>query len=292
MTLLKILSIIVAFLLFTSLWGFYISVRPPKIVSTITPKELGFVYEEVTFTTRDGLTLSGWFVPSSAKVSASKPIKTIILLHGYPADKGNILPALSFLSEKYNLFLFDFRYFGRSGGTYSTAGAKEVEDLNAAVQFLKSRGVQEVGVWGFSMGGAVALMAAPQRPEIKAVASEASYASLNLMALELYRIPILKYPLAYLTSFWAKIFLGIDLKKVSPAESAKILTIPVLVIHSKNDEVIPFKNALFVQESLKNNPKAEFWFSAKGGSASGGEVHGQFGEAYQKKIGEFFLNNL
>ena len=105
MTLLKILSIIVAFLLFTSLWGFYISVRPPKIVSTITPKELGFVYEEVTFTTRDGLTLSGWFVPSSAKVSASKPIKTIILLHGYPADKGKHFASPFFLSEIQSLFI-------------------------------------------------------------------------------------------------------------------------------------------------------------------------------------------
>lgn len=280
MTLLKILSIMVVFLLFTSLWGFYISVRPPKIVSTIIPKELGLAYEQVMFETGDGLTLSGWFVPNE-----NAKAKTIILLHGYPADKGDILPALSFLSEKYNLFLFDFRYFGESGGTYSTAGAKEIEDLKGAVQFLKSRGVQEVGVWGFSMGGAVALMTAPRTPEIKAVASEASYASLNLMALELYRIPILKYPLAYLTSFWAKIFLGIDLKKVSPAESAKILTIPVLVIHSKNDEVIPFKNALFIQEDLKNNPEAEFWFEEN-------LVHGQFGEAYQKKIGEFFLNNL
>ena len=138
-----------------------------------------------------------------------------------------------FLSEKYNLFLFDFRYFGRSGGTYSTAGAKEVEDLNAAVQFLKSRGVQEVGVWGFSMGGAVALMAAPQRPEIKAVASEASYASLNLMALELYRIPILKYPLAYLTSFWAKIFLGIDLKKFPRPKVLKYSLFPYLLSTQK-----------------------------------------------------------
>lgn len=285
--LILILLVIVAFLLLTSLWGFYTSIRPPKIVSAITPKELGLAYEQITFRTKDGLTLSGWFVSNE-----NAKAKTIILLHGYPADKGDILSTLAFLREKYNLFLFDFRYFGGSGGTYSTAGAKEVEDLKAAIQYLKTRGIDEVGLWGFSMGGAVALMTAPRSPEIKAVVSEASYASLDSMALELYRIPILKYPLAYLTSLWAKIFLGIDLKKVSPAESAKILAIPVLVIHSKNDEVIPFKNALFIRESLKNNSKAEFWFSAKGGSVFGGEEHGQFGEEYQKKIEEFFLNNL
>lgn len=285
-----ILLAIATFLLFTFLWGFYISVRPPKIVSTITPKEMGLAYEQVAFATKDGLTLSGWFVPSSAKDSAGKSnentkAKTIVLLHGYPADKGDILPALAFLHEKYNLFLFDFRYFGQSQGSYSTAGAKETADLAAAIQYLKTRGIDEVGVWGFSMGGAVALMTAPKAPEIKAIVAESSYASLDLMALELYRIPILKYPLAYLTSLGAKTFLGIDLKKVSPAESAKTLTIPILVVHSKNDEVIPFKNALFIQESLKNNPRADFWFQEN-------LIHGQFDEPYQKKIEEFFLNNL
>lgn len=330
--LILILLAIAAFMLFASLWGFYISVRPPKIVSIITPKELDLAYEQVKFTTRDGLDLSGWFIPrqsfprpyseQAGQAPSFIPLsgarkgekaKTIILLHGYPADKGDILPALAFLSEKYNLFLFDFRYLGGSGGTYSTAGAKEVEDLKAAIQYLKSRGLaaplgpaepndvgrDEFGVWGFSMGGAVALMTALEAPEIKAIVSESSYASLDRMALELYRIPILKYPLAYLTNLWAKIFLGIDLKKISPAESAKTLAISVLVVHSKNDEVIPFKNALLIQESLKNNSKAEFWFSVNGGppskdgqGASGGEMHGQFGKTYQEKIKKFFLNNL
>ncbi|MDI6821000.1 MAG: alpha/beta fold hydrolase [Patescibacteria group bacterium] len=296
MTLLKILFIIVGFLLLISLWGFYISVRPSKIISTITPKELGFTYEQVIFKTKDGLNLSGWFVPNELStkggsspdgrsgVSGGKA-KTIVLLHGYPADKGDILPVLAFLREQYNLFLFDFRYFGQSEGQYSTAGAKETEDLRAAINFLKSRGVSEVGVLGFSMGGAVALMTAPKAPEIKAIVALSSYASLDRMALELYRIPVLKYPLAYLIGLWAKIFLGIDLKKVSPAESARTLTIPILVVHSKNDEVIPFKNALLIQELLKNNPKTEFWFQED-------LIHGQFDGTHQKKIGDFFKKNL
>jgi len=275
-----ILLAIVVFLLFTSLRGFYISVRPSKIVSTITPKELGLVYEQVTFATKDGLTLSGWFVPNE-----NMKAKTIILLHGYPADKGDILPALAFLREKYNLFLFDFRYFGQSQGSYSTVGAKETADLSAAIQYLKKRGIDEVGVWGFSMGGAVALMAAPQAPEIKAVASEASYARLNLMTRELYRFPLLNYPLAELTRLWAKLFLKIDIRKVAPVETVKNLQIPILIIHSTNDDVIPFRHALLLQDALKDNPRADFWFKEN-------LVHGQLGEEYQKKIEEFFLNNL
>lgn len=275
-----ILFAVIIFFLFTSLWGFYNSIRPPKIVSKITPKDLGLNYEDVTFTTTDGIKIAGWLLPGQIEKA-----KTIILLHGYPTDKGDILPALSFLNKKYNLFLFDFRYLGKSEGKYTTAGAKEVEDLLAAMKFLKSRGINEVGAWGFSMGGAVALMTADKASGIKAIVSESSYASLDLMALELYRIPILKYPLAHLTGLWTKIFLGIDLKKISPAESAKNLKIPVLIVHSKNDEVIPFKNTLLIQEALQDNPKAEFWFEEN-------LVHGQPGGKYQERIEDFFERNL
>jgi len=297
-TIMLILIGIAFFFLFLSGLGAYISIRPPKIISKITPEDLGLNYEEVSFITKDKLTLRGWFIPQQKKgvpvdeVDRGSSIsqsdigtKTIILLHGYPADKGDILPALSFLNEIYNLFLFDFRYLGRSEGKYSTAGAKETEDLLAAIRFLKPRGTEEVGVWGFSMGGAVALMATSKAPEIKVIVSESSYASLDLMALELYRIPVLRYPMGYLTRLWAKIFLGIDIKKISPMESAKDLAIPVLIIHSTNDDVIPFSHALFIKKALRNNPRAEFWFSEN-------LFHGQLGEEYQKRIGDFFKRNL
>ena len=189
---LRIVLIVSAFLILVSLWLFYISIRPPKIVSSITPRELNMPYEEVSFTTADGLTLRGWFVPSEKKAD-----KTLILLHGYPADKGNILPALAFLHADFNLLLFDFRYLGESEGNYSTAGAKEVEDLLAAIQFLKGKGIAEVGVWGFSMGGAVALMAIEKASEIRAVISESSYANLGDMASSSLEFPcsIIPWPI-------------------------------------------------------------------------------------------------
>ena len=209
----------------------------------------------------------------------------MILLHGYPADKGNILPALAFLHEDFNLLLFDFRYLGKSEGSYSTAGAKEVEDLLAAIQFLKSRGVNEVGVWGFSMGGAVALMAIEKAPEIRAVVSESSYASLAAMAFELLRLPLLNYPIAYLVGFWAKVFLGIDVRNASPADRIRNTTIPILLIHSSADAVIPFSHARRLQQALAKNPNAEFWFNEQ-------FAHGQFASDYRTRIKEFFLQHL
>lgn len=278
--LLRIGLIAVGFLLVASLWGFYISIRPPKMVSSLTPNALGLEYESVWFKTGDGLTLSGWFIPA-------KPVthKTVILLHGYPADKGDILPALAFLQRQYNLFLFDFRYLGVSEGRYSTAGAREVEDFLAAIQFLKGKGIHEVGVWGFSMGGAVALMSLPRAPEIRVVVAEASYSSLADMAPELFRIPLLKYPLASLTRLWAKVFLGIDIGKVSPMNAVRNRTLPILLIHSSTDTVVPFSHALRLQKALKENPHAEFWFHT-------GLAHGQLATEYEKRVVDFFQRHL
>jgi dipeptidyl aminopeptidase/acylaminoacyl peptidase len=264
----------------TSLWGFYISVRPPRIVSSLTPGALDLSYEDVRFKTLDDLTLSAWFIPA-----ATSTTKTLILLHGYPADKGDILPSLAFLQKDFNLFFFDFRHLGASEGRYSTAGAKEVEDLLAAIRHLKSKGIEKVGIWGFSMGGAVALMSIPKAPEIKAVIAEASYASLDRMATELFKIPLLKYPLAFLINLWAKIILRIDLREVSVVKAVQNTTIPVLLIHSSSDEVIPFSHARLLQKGLANNPQAEFWFQE-------GLSHGQLSMKHRTKIVNFFEKNL
>ncbi len=237
-------------------------------------------FEDVSFKTADGLTLRGWYIPSAKTTD-----KTLVLLHGYPADKGDILPALAFLHADFNLLLFDFRYLGKSEGSYSTAGAKEVEDLLTAIRFLKTRGIEKVGVWGFSMGGAVALMAIEKAPEIRAVISESSYASLAQMALQLFRIPLLNYPNAYLVGLWAKVFLGIDLSDVSPAEAVRNTTVPILLIHSSADAVIPFSHAQSLQEALKNNSRAEFWFHE-------GFAHGQLDADYQSRVRSFFHKHL
>jgi uncharacterized protein len=279
-TILRVVLIVFSVLIIISLWGFYSSIRPPKIISSITPRDLKMDYQDVSFKTADGLTLRGWYIPSAKSTE-----KTLILLHGYPADKGNILPALAFLHEDFNLLLFDFRYLGKSEGSYSTAGAKEVEDLLAAIQFLKTRGIKEVGVWGFSMGGAVALMAIEKAPEIRAVISESSYASLAAMALELLRIPLLNYPIAYLVGVWAKLFLGIDVREASPADRIRNTTLPILLIHSSADAVIPFSHARLLQQALAKNPNAEFWFNEQ-------FAHGQFASDYRTRIKEFFLKHL
>lgn len=248
------IKIIVIFLLF-SLWGFYSAVRPSKIISSVTPEKYGVAYENISFRTKDNLLIRGWFIKSP-----NKRAKTLIFMHGHPTDKGDILPATFFLYKTYNLLYFDFRHLGESEGRYSTIGKNEILDLLAAIQYLHTRNINEVGVWGFSMGAAVAFMTAPLAPEIKVVVADSGYARLDWMACDYYSLPLLKYPLGELTRFWAWLFLGFDLKEVSPALSAEKLQIPVLLIHSKTDTVVPFKNAVLLQKALSHDPRAEIIF--------------------------------
>jgi fermentation-respiration switch protein FrsA (DUF1100 family) len=135
------------------------------------------------------------------------------------------------------------------------------------------------------MGGAVALMAIERAPEIRAVIAESSYASLAQMALQLFPIPLLNYPIAYLIGFWAKLFLGIDVSDVSPAERIRHAAIPILLIHSSADAVIPFSHARLLQQALAKNANAEFWFNDQ-------FAHGQLASDYRIRVTNFFLKHL
>lgn len=279
-TIMMLLINIFVILIFLSLWGFYFAIRPIRILSSITPADFSIKYENISFYTEDNILIKGWFVKSSQPHA-----KTIILLHGYPADKGDILPSRIFLHPYYNLLFIDFRYLGESGGSYSTAGKNEVLDVLAALKYLHSRGIKEVGIWGLSLGGSVALMAAANASEIKALVLESPYARLDWIADEYYRIPLLKYPLTYLTQLWARLFLNYDITRVSPAISASKLKIPVLLIYSKRDNIVPYRHGVLLQESLQHNPDAKFVVVEDA-------LHGESISNYQKIVKEFFDKNL
>jgi len=277
---LHVLMSILFVLLFVSLWGFYFAIYPIKYQSSVTPEDFGVKYENISFTTQDNILIRGWFIPN-----LNPDAKTIILLHGYPFDKGNILPATIFLHKNFNLLYFDFRALGESTGGYSSFGKEEVNDLLAAIKYLHTRGINKVNIWGFSMGGAVALMTAPKAPEIQSIVAEASYARLDWMAHEYYRVPLLKYPLIKLTLLWAKLFLGYDIQEISPADAAKNINIPVLLIHSKNDEIISYDHFILLQESLRHNPKMQTFILDH-------EKHGDYfnNASHVKALLEFYNN--
>lgn len=268
------------FLMIFSLLTFYISIRPQKIITRLEPSDLGLNYEEVVFDSTDGIRLSGWLIPNNKTEAA------IIVMHGYPADKANLLGVAEFLSKDFNVFLFDFRSFGKSEGSYTTAGYLERKDLLGAIKYLeKEKKITKIGLYGFSLGGAVALMTSHEN--VNAIVTDSAYAELRHMAEHMYRIFfVLKYPLAYLTKLYGILFLGINIDDASPLGNMKNLKIPILLIHAGKDSQIPASEAYLLHNA---NKKAELWIVE---NAEHGMTQSINPEKYEKKVLEFFKENL
>jgi dipeptidyl aminopeptidase/acylaminoacyl peptidase len=146
----------------------------PEEGEPATPGDIGLAYEDVRFTTDDGVTLSGWLVPAARETRAA-----VVLMHGFSWHR---LPWLAgfvpWLQKRYNVLQFDFRGHGGSDDALISLGTLEQRDVAAAVHFLAGRGLGPIALMGISMGGSVAIMAAPDLP-VAAVIADAAYAELS-----------------------------------------------------------------------------------------------------------------
>jgi pimeloyl-ACP methyl ester carboxylesterase len=269
------LAVAAGFLL-ASLASFWLAVRPPRLVIPYAPRDFRLSVEEVTIVTDDGLRLAGWLAPRPGAPA-------VILLHGYPAEKADMLPLAAALAPRFTVLLYDQRYFGRSEGRATTLGFRERADLRRAVDLLAARGFAPVGVFGFSLGGAVALLAAAEDPRIRAVAAYAPFADLRLLGEELYAwLWLAKRPFVGMLRVWSRAAFGADITRPSPEEVAARLTIPVLLVASRDDEQIPFAHAERLRAALAGNPRAEFDLDARG-------RHGALGPDFAARLERFFL---
>jgi dipeptidyl aminopeptidase/acylaminoacyl peptidase len=262
-----------------SLVAFWLAVRPPRLSVPLRPEDYRLPAEEVAVTTADGLTLSAWLIPRPGAAG-------VILLHGYPADRADMLPIAAALGPRFTTLLLDMRYFGRSEGRVTTLGDRERSDLRRAIDVLEARGVPRIGVFGFSLGGAVALMTAGEEPRIRAVAAYAPFADLAMLGRDLYGwLGPLRYPFVGLMTAWSRILLGHDITALSPVAAAPRLLVPVLLIASRADEQIPFSHAERLRAALRDNPRAEFMFLERG-------RHGELPADFGARLSAFFERAL
>lgn len=265
---------------FFSLIFFWLYAHPKRYIGAYQPRDFGFKPESVKLKTADGIELDAWFLPH--KTSR----KAVIVCHGYPMDKGDVLGLTVFLAREFNLLYFDFRATGRSGGFFSTGGARETRDIDAAVKFLEGRGFGNgAGAFGFSMGGAAVLLST--NPAIKARVLDAPYADLaGELDYIFHSWGVWRGPLIALMKAWSFIFMGVDINSVNPAGSAAALTTPILLVHGDSDTQVPPANSERIKAA---NPAAELWV-VKG--ANHGENWYRAGNEYERRIKAFFNKNL
>lgn len=264
-----------AFVLF-SVGSFWLAVRPPRMTIPLAPADFKLTVEDIAIRTTDGLRLSAWLV---AKPGAP----AIVLLHGYPAEKADMLSLGAALARRFTVLLVDLRYFGHSEGRVTTLGLRERSDLRRVIDVLAARGFDRVGVFGFSLGGAIAIIAAAEEPRIGAIAVYSPFADLRTLAHELYAwMGPLRYPFVGLMRLWSRLFLGADVTAVSPVSAAPRLTIPVYLIASRDDEQIPFRHAERLRDAMAGNTRAEFEFMDRG-------RHGMLAPEAEQRLERFFL---
>ncbi len=284
--LIEVIVISVVLVLGISYYVFHTYVHPSRMLMVTTPEDLGISFEEIDFQTEDGLVLKGWFVPSEAKSN-----KVIIITHGYPANKSDVLDWGIFLQEEYNLLYFDFRAHGRSQGDTATFGYHEQKDIAAAINYLKTRNdvnPNRIGVMGFSMGGVAGLLSATSGSEIKAVVADSPYASLEGMVKEVFRgYSFFRWPFVEMDKLWVKWFLKFDIAEISLAQKANQIKTPVLLIHAQNDPVIPSSNSQTIYDNLAG-PK-EIWLTD---SSDHGANYYLFKKEYERKVLGFFKEYL
>lgn len=189
-----------------------------------TPQERGLAYEPVTLGTEDGLRLDAWWVPARTSRGA------LLFLHG---NAGNISHRLDSIEQFHRLglsvLILDYRGYGRSEGSPSEAGT--AHDARAGWRWLReTAGLPpgEIVLFGRSLGAAVAAnLARELRDEARpaALILESPFRSVPELAQRLYPI---------LPARWLSRFDYATAAYVAQSEA------PVLIIHSREDDIIPF----------------------------------------------------
>ena len=228
------------------------------------PEEYDLPFTDVEFRTRGGgVILKGWYI------LASNDAPTIIFVHGLGGNRAGD-EALDLASrlriQGFNSLLFDLRAHGTSGDGKVSGGYFEQNDVLGAFDYLKNNGTapKDIGVIGFSMGAAAAILAISKEREIRALVADTAYASVSdLIVQEVGRktsLPNWIVPIFVPgTKVAARLLYQIKLEELSPETAVNDIDYPILVVHGKEDTRIPVGHGVRVHEAAY--PGSDLWLT-------------------------------
>ncbi len=258
-------------------------IYPARRHATTTPADYGLSFEAISFNARDGFKLRGWFIP------APNPQGTIVLCHGYAGECSPDLKYAPLLYHaRFNTLFFDFRGHGMSDGNYTSLVSFERDDLLAALDYLRARDIARVGLFGLSMGGAIALATAPLSPMVVGVVSDCAFSALwRIVQRAAIRrgVPALLAPaLARLVVLLASLRLHANLFSADPIHwVGRIAPRPTLIMHGAQDQDVPVVEAQRLFQAARE-PK-ELWIVP---NAPHREIETVVPEEYRRRVVEFF----
>lgn len=183
----------------------------------------------------------------------------MIFCHGVTVNKINSVKyANLFLNRGYNVFIYDHRRHGKTGGKTTSYGYYEKYDLKTVVDWLKDRFGTNIilGVHGESMGAATLLQYAGMVEDgadfyIADCPFSDFYEQLHHRLKVEFHLP--KWPLLPLANAVLKVRDGYTIREVSPIDCVKNINNPVLFIHSKDDDYILCDMTKALYEAKENN---------------------------------------
>jgi len=261
--------------------GIYLS-RTNQV--SIKKPQTSLVLEDVSFTSKSGAILHGWYVQGEKKKVG------ILLMHGVHSNRLQMLNRAEILHQAgYSVLLFDFQGHGESIGKEITFGYLESLDAEAGYNYLKKRvGKGKIGIIGVSLGGVSAVLG-DVKYKADAIILESVYPSIKqaienrlkvkIGSLGVYLLPILTTQL--------KIQLGIDPKKLQPISQIDKVKGALFVIGGIEDKRTTKSETISLYSKAKT--KRELWMVE-------GASHIDFDKyvpaEYFKKILNFFNKNL
>jgi fermentation-respiration switch protein FrsA (DUF1100 family) len=214
-------------------------------------------------------------------------------LHGVGDCKIDGVDFARFLYSKgFNIFLYDSREHGESEGYYCTYGFYEKHDVSAVISYLQSRKdvkIGKIGLFGTSMGGAVAIQAAAIDHRINAIIAEGSYTALRIVFVD-YQKRIIKLPWHFLRNIalmQSQKLANFKARLVAPIEDVKRVHVPVLIVHGKKDSFIKSDYSKMLYNAA-NEPKKLLLIN----NAGHNDVWEAGGAMYKNSVETFFKKHL
>ena len=261
-----VLTLVGAYASFAALLYFYQGsfVYYPQRQLVATPAQFGLNYEDVRFKAQDGVELFGWYLP----VKDERGV--LLFFHGNAGNISHRMLSLQVFNRlRLSTFIFDYRGYGQSAGRPDEAGT--YRDAEGAWRYLvEQRGVSpdRIIVFGRSLGAAIATYIASKHTP-RALIVESAFTSVPDLAARFY--PFM--PVRWLTRY-----------HYSTREYLQRVSCPVLVVHSREDDIIPFAHGHSLFEAAQS-PKD--FFEINGGHNDALLVTGK---RYENGLDRFLVN--
>ncbi|PHS04377.1 MAG: hypothetical protein COA88_13575 [Kordia sp.] len=267
----------------------YSIIKPHRISENLSPDSLNLKSSNIDIKVDENINLKGYWIQSTQ--DETKAI--MILLHGIGGCKEHFLGLAKKLANKgIATIVFDSRAHGKSGGEYCTYGYKEKKDISKIINYIKSKApVLPIGIWGNSMGGAIAIQALEEDKRLDFGIIESTFTALDQIVYDYQKRHLKGIGVKILTDFALKRAGEIgdfDPDMVKPINSVKNIEQPVLISHGDSDENISFHYGKALFDELKSKHKK--FIKVKGGGHY--DLSSKGGLNYNQTIFDFIENSI